>query len=265
MSLTVTHLGSGSKGNSTLVASDESRVVIDAGFSGRQFEKRLGRIDLKPTDIDAIIISHHHGDHSKGAALAQRRWGIPIWANFFTAGKMGLDLVNEVNLFESLDRIAIGNDLSLLPVPVPHEGADNVGFIISNAGHERAAVVTDLGHATEELVRHLEGCSHISIEANHDVKRLLDGPYPQRLKDRIMSKGGHLSNQQTGELLARVVSRKTTSIVLTHLSENNNRPHIAESTVLWHIEEQFDGNLLISRQDGPEFVHHVGQSEPEWY
>ena len=155
--------------------------------------------------------------------------------------------------FGSLDMIRIGDELSVLPVPVPHSGSDNVAFIASYRG-ERAAVITDLGSWTDELVKHVYGCEHISIEANYDENRLNSGPYPFSLKERIRGRGGHLSNNQTGQFLAEVCTEATRSIVLTHLSEKNNSPHLAESTVLYYISDVFDGDIHISLQDGPEKI-----------
>lgn len=217
-------------------------------------------MEIQPHEIDAILLTHHHGDHGGGAAIAQRRFDIPILCNDRTATALNLEL-SKVRIFESLESLEIGK-LSLLPVPVPHSGADNVGFIASN-GQERAAIITDLGSWTEELVTHIHGCQHISIEANYDHNKLWNGPYPMRLKERIGSRGGHLSNHQTGEFLSNVVTAETKSIVLTHLSERNNLPHLAESTVLYHLEDQFEGDIRISLQDGPEFTHHLSANESE--
>jgi len=261
MSLSFTHLGTGSRGNATLVESGDAKVLIDQGFSGKQLEIRLARMDIKPQEIDAIVLTHHHSDHGGGASIAQRRWDIPIFCNDRTATALNLDLRN-VHLFESLEVLEFADDLALLPVPVPHSGADNVAFIASHRG-ERGAVITDLGSWTDELVNHVSGCQHISIEANYDHQRLWNGPYPMRLKDRIAGRGGHLSNDQTGQFLSQVVDKETRSLVLTHLSEKNNAPHLAESTVLHQIDELFEGDIRISLQDGPEFTHHIGQTEAE--
>ena len=124
----------------------------------------------------------------------------------------------------------------------------------------RDSVITDLGSWTDELVTHVRGCEHISIEANYDHNRLMNGPYPYSLKDRISGRGGPLSNDQTGRFLAQVCTPDTKSISQTHLSEKNNQPHLAESTVLYHIDEQFTGDISISLQDGPERSHYIGKS-----
>jgi phosphoribosyl 1,2-cyclic phosphodiesterase len=118
-------------------------------------------------------------------------------------------------------------------------------------------VITDLGSWTDELVKHVHNCQHISIEANYDEDLLNNGPYPYSLKERIRSRGGHLSNKQTGEFLAEVCTDNTRSIVLTHLSEKNNSPHLAESTILYHIGDFFSGDIDISLQDGPEKTHFI--------
>lgn len=261
MSLSFTHLGTGSRGNATLVESGDAKILIDQGFSGKQLEIRLARMEIRPEEIDAIVLTHHHGDHGGGASIAQRRWNIPIFCNDRTALALNLDLKN-VQLFESLEALEFADDLALLPVPVPHSGADNVAFVASHKG-ERGAVITDLGSWTDELVNHVSGCQHISVEANYDHNRLWNGPYPMKLKDRIAGRGGHLSNDQTGQFLSHVVDSNTRSIVLTHLSEKNNAPHLAESTVLYHVDDVFEGDIRISLQDGPEFTHHIGQDESE--
>lgn len=256
MTMTITHLGTGSRGNSTLLETPHAKVLIDQGFSGTQLAKRLARLQLTPQDIDCVFITHHHGDHGGGAKVVQTKWEIPVLANERTA--LELDLVPELTTyFEALDLVRVGDDLSVLPVPVPHAGSDNVAFVASHGG-ERAAIITDLGSWTDELVLHVRGCEHISIEANYDHNKLMFGPYPYTLKDRISGRGGHLSNEQTGRFLAEVCTETTRSITLTHLSEKNNAPHLAESTVLYYIDEVFTGDLRISAQNGPDFSHYIG-------
>ena len=256
MTMTITHLGTGSRGNSTLLETPHAKVLIDQGFSGTQLAKRLARLQLTPQDIDCVFITHHHGDHGGGAKVVQTKWEVPVLANERTA--LELDLVPDLTTyFEALDLVRVGDDLSILPVPVPHSGSDNVAFVASHGG-ERAAIITDLGSWTDELVLHVRGCEHISIEANYDHNKLMYGPYPYSLKDRISGRGGHLSNEQTGRFLAEVCTETTRSITLTHLSEKNNAPHLAESTVLYYIDDVFTGDLRISAQNGPDFSHYIG-------
>jgi phosphoribosyl 1,2-cyclic phosphodiesterase len=175
---------------------------------------------------------------------------------------MGWDLVEECTAFGNLERFQFSSDLSMLPVPVPHDDADNVALIASDRNGDRAAIVTDLGEAPQDLIKHLSGCKHISIEANYDHHRLVGGPYPDSLKRRISGRGGHLSNRQAGEILLEVLHDDLESIVLCHLSEKNNAPHLAESEVLMAIGDEFAGNISISKQLGPEFSYWTGQTEP---
>ncbi|MCH2441589.1 MAG: MBL fold metallo-hydrolase [Candidatus Thalassarchaeum sp.] len=263
MGLEITHLGSGSRGNATLLSTGETRVVVDCGFSLKQMEERLVLAGVEASSIDAIIVSHHHSDHSKSAGRASKKWDARLYANLETTMRLGLEPISDVRTFEGLERLHISNDLSLLPVPVPHDDADNVAIIASNGDGRRAAIATDLGEATIELMKHLAGCEHISIEANYDLNRLISGPYPPALKKRISGRGGHLSNEQTADILTEILHPKLSSIVLCHLSEKNNAPHLAESEVLHQIGEKFNGVLSISNQDGPEFSNWLGQDEPE--
>jgi len=261
--MSITHLGTGSRGNATLLSSGSSHILIDQGFSGVQLEKRLKMLDVSPTDLEGIVITHHHGDHGGGALIAQKRWGIPVYANHRTVAELGL-LNHHTHAFEALDVLQFGNGISLLPVPVPHAGADNVAFVASHGG-ERTAIITDLGSWTDELVHHVRGCQHIAVEANYDRNRLMSGPYPASLKDRISGRGGHLSNAQTGAFLNQVCTDATRSITLTHLSEMNNAPHLAESTVLFEIDEVFEGDINISLQDGPQFSHFIGRRDGDGF
>jgi len=263
MGMSITHLGTGSRGNATLLSSGSSHILVDQGFSGVQLEKRLNMLDVSPEDLEAIVITHHHGDHGGGALIAQKRWSVPVYANHRTTAELGL-LPELTRPFEALDVLPFNNGISLLPVPVPHSGADNVAFVASHGG-ERSAIITDLGSWTDELVHHVRGCEHIAVEANYDLNRLMAGPYPATLKDRITGRGGHLSNLQTGEFLAQVCTEKTRSITLTHLSEMNNAPHLAESTVLFEIDEVFEGDINISLQDGPHFSHFIGRRDGDGF
>ena len=263
MALEITPLGSGSRGNSTLLRSGSTMVLIDCGFSLKQLELRLSRINVNPLDIDGIFITHHHSDHAKSAKRASEKWDAILHCNPETAVRMGWAPISECRTFGNVERIQISDGMSLLPIPIPHDDADNVAVIATNGDGHRAAIVTDLGEATHELKRHLNGCSHISIEANYDEERLMNGPYPHSLKRRISGRGGHLSNLQTAEILQDIMNPKLQSIVLCHLSEKNNAPHLAESEVLMHIGEEYSGTISISTQDGPDFTIRVGELKNE--
>ena len=262
MAIGITHLGSGSRGNATIFTSGECNVMVDCGFSLKQTEKRLGVAGFDPESIDSIIVTHHHKDHSGSALRASKKWGSKLHCNLGTATKMGWDLAGECLVFGNLERVQFSSGLSMLPIPVPHDDSDNVALIASDGNGDRAAIVTDLGEAPQDLIKHLSGCKHISIEANYDHQRLVSGPYPDSLKRRITGRGGHLSNRQAGEILLEVLHDDLESIVLCHLSEKNNAPHLAESEVLMAIGDEFDGNISISKQLGPEFSYWTGQTDP---
>ena len=262
MGIGITHLGSGSRGNATIISSGECNVLVDCGFSLKQTEKRLGMAGFEPESIDSIIITHHHKDHSGSALRASKKWDSSLHCNLGTASKMGWNTEEECEAFGSLERVQFSSKLSMLPIPVPHDDADNVALIASDGNGGRAAIVTDLGEAPHDLIKHLSGCNHISIEANYDHRRLLGSPYPDSLKRRISGRGGHLSNRQAGEILMEVLHDDLESIVFCHLSEKNNAPHIAESEVLMAIDDEFGGSISISKQLGPEFSYWTGQSEP---
>ena len=259
----ITHLGSGSRGNSVLLSTGESNVLVDCGFSLKKTESRLDRLSVNPTDIDAIIVTHHHSDHSKSAKRAAKKWGARLISNAETAKRMQWGDSDDLLVFSELERIDAGVDISLLTIPVPHDDADNVAVIACDDKGGRAAIVTDLGEVTAELSSHLRKCDHISIESNYDHDRLMRGNYPDSLKRRISGRGGHLSNSQTASALSEIVHPELSSIVLCHLSESNNLPHIAESEVLMEICDNFNGSLSISKQDGPEFSNWIGQIDSE--
>ena len=261
MGVGITHLGSGSRGNATIISSGECNVLVDCGFSLKQTEKRLEIAGIKPQSIDSIVVTHHHKDHSGSALRASKRWGSALHCNQGTASRMGWDAMEECTTFANLERIQFSSNLSMLPIPIPHDDADNVAVIASDGDGGRAAIVTDLGEAPHDLIKHLSGCNHISIEANYDHHRLMNGPYPDSLKRRISGRGGHLSNKQAGEILLEALHDDLESIVLCHLSEKNNAPHLAESEVLMAIGDEFRGTISISKQLGPEFSYWTGQTD----
>ena len=260
MSIEITHLGSGSKGNAALLSSGDSRALIDCGFSLRQTEKRLSLIGVDPGSIDTILVTHHHKDHSGSALNASKSWGAKLHCNLETAMRLGWRPLEDCRTFSNLERVECATGLSLITVPVPHDDAENVAVIASDREGGRVAIVTDLGETTAELEKHLRGCNHISIEANYDYTKLIQGPYPDSLKRRISGRGGHLSNTQTAELLGNVCHSGLDSIVLCHLSEKNNAPHLAESEVLMTIGDTFSGDISVSKQSGPEFSHWTGNA-----
>ena len=175
MSIQITHLGSGSRGNATLLSSNGTNVLVDCGFSTRQTEKRLGILGVEPTSIDAVFVTHHHKDHSGSALRSSKSWGSSLHCNLETAIRMGWSPTDDCKTFGNLDMVEVSSSLSMLAIPVPHDDADNVAIIASDRGGDRAAIVTDLGEATHDLISHLRGCGHNSIEANYAHSKLFNG------------------------------------------------------------------------------------------
>ncbi len=194
-------LGSGSGGNSTLVYSDSSALLVDAGFSCREIERRLGLVSFSPDKIRAILITHEHGDHIRGAALFSRKYGVPVYLTEGTANAdRSLEKGDNLRFIRPEGDFAAG-DLEIHPFSVPHDAADPVAYLVSNGGR-RAMVMTDLGHVTVRAVERTRTANLVVVESNHDVELLKIGPYPWSLKERVGGKLGHLSNDDCMELLA---------------------------------------------------------------
>jgi phosphoribosyl 1,2-cyclic phosphodiesterase len=226
MAIRLATLGSGSGGNATLVEGGGARVLIDAGFSCRRLVQRLRFVGLDPAAVDAILLTHEHGDHVAGAATFAASFGTPIYCTRGTAAAAGLTaggltpvIVRDGGTF------AIAG-MQVLPFAVPHDAAETVGFVIE-AGGARAGYVTDLGHDPETVRAPLRGADLLVVESNHDVEMLRAGPYPEHVKARVLGRHGHLDNETSAGILADVAGRATRVIILAHLSATNNQPALA--------------------------------------
>jgi phosphoribosyl 1,2-cyclic phosphodiesterase len=230
-SLSVCVLASGSKGNAIYVTDGHARVLIDAGLSGREIERRMDQRDLNAGELDAILVTHEHSDHIQGVGVLARRYKIPVHISRRTAqaGEARLGKVNELAHFRCGRGFRIG-DLEIHPFTTSHDAVDSAGFTL-RAGGCKAGIATDLGIATELVKKHLQGCQLLVLEANHDPQMLIDGPYPWPLKQRIRGRSGHLSNLQCRDLLGELLHADLQQVVLAHLSENNNTPSQALNAV----------------------------------
>lgn len=227
--LRVVVLGSGSSGNCTLVEGDRGRVLIDCGLSARAAGQRLERVGCDPRTIDALIVTHEHGDHVGGARNFSRRFGTPIYTSSRTAAAAGLD-EKDISALLPIEagRVFEAGGMRHHPFTVPHDSVDNVGLIVECVG-TRLGYVTDLGHLTPLVTERLKECDVLVAEANHDTAMLKNGPYPWSVKQRILSRHGHLSNDEMAELMSAVASKRTQKVFLAHLSSTNNRPDLALS------------------------------------
>jgi phosphoribosyl 1,2-cyclic phosphodiesterase len=230
ISLRVCVLGSGSKGNCTYIESPDARILIDAGLSAREIERRLGQIDRSPAALDGVLISHEHSDHIHGVGVLARRYKLPVYANHATwqRAQHVIGRVNDLREFCTGIPFVL-KDLTIDPFSLPHDADDPVAFRL--AWRRRTmAVVTDLGYPSQLVRERIRGCHLLVLEANHDDAMLKAGPYPWPLKQRIGGKSGHLSNLQSSQLLREVLHDELEHVILAHLSEINNRPDLARLT-----------------------------------
>lgn len=225
-------LGSGSRGNATLIECGSTRILVDCGFSIRETEARLARLGVEATALDAILVTHEHSDHLRGVGPLARRHGIALWMTPGTHAAVPQRLaatMPEATLFDPHTPFAVG-DLEVRPVPVPHDAREPCQFVFSD-GARRIGVLSDAGHVTPHMRECLDGVDALALECNHDETMLAEGPYPPVLKARVGGNLGHLSNAQSAALLAGIDCSRLQHLVLTHLSEHNNTPDHARAAV----------------------------------
>ncbi len=222
--LAVCMLASGSKGNAIFVSNGLTSILIDAGLSGIEIERRLESKCLDPVDLDAIIVSHEHADHIQSVGVLSRRFDLPVYINKKTQQVVSQRIGNISNIinFECGLSFEI-KSLTLHPFSTSHDAEDPAGFTIRQK-ETKIGIATDLGIATSVVREHLKDCSLLILEANHDPAMLADGPYPWPLKQRIKGRTGHLSNEDSKKLLKEVRHDGLEHVILAHLSETNNTP-----------------------------------------
>lgn len=219
-------LASGSKGNAVFVEAGGSKLLIDAGLSAREIVNRLAAIGVKGEELHAILVSHEHTDHTRGAGTLARKLKIPLLISYPTLRETGRLLEKvEVIEFESGYPFAF-RDLLIDPFPTTHDASDPVGFVVESR-EGRFGFATDLGIVTRLVSDKLGGCRVVVLESNHDEEMLMNGPYPWHLKQRIKSRHGHLSNHDSAALLEGIIHGALEGVFLAHLSEVNNDPAVA--------------------------------------
>ena len=232
----VAALGSGSSGNSLLVQAGKTTLLIDCGFTMKETIARMYALDVTPSDIDAVLLSHEHGDHVKGVGPLSRKFGLPVWCTHGTYHRARDNRFSSVRLFNAHECFSIG-DIHIDPFPTPHDAAESCQFVFK-ASDIRFANVTDLGACTPHVKEKLQGVNGLVVECNYDLDMLANGPYPPSLQARIRSNYGHLGNEQAGSLLSQLDHPNLQCILLGHLSERNNSDAIALSTIHKHLEER---------------------------
>jgi phosphoribosyl 1,2-cyclic phosphodiesterase len=262
MAVSVSVLASGSRGNCSLVATSSTRILVDAGLSGRETFKRLKALDDRNGDrngdrsnerveeISAILITHEHSDHVAGLQRLATKLNVPVfltapthhaWSRAVRDEKGAIPDLPKLEHFSAGRGFRVG-DIEVMPFTIPHDAADPVGFTFRAEG-VKIGFATDLGYMPTNVRNHLRGCSVLVMESNHDVEMLRSGPYPWSVKQRVMSRVGHLSNDALAEFFSSDYDGGAEYVVLAHLSEQNNHPEIARAAAeqalggrqgLWH-------------------------------
>ena len=246
-------LASGSSGNACYVETGQSKILVDAGLSGRELTRRLEMIGSNPESLDAILITHEHSDHLKGAGPLARRLDIPVYLNALTM-KRGLRILGNISrpIPVHTGQMLMIRDICVETFTKCHDAVDPMGMVISSNG-VRLGLATDLGRSTKLIEDKLKDCNGLVLEFNHDSRMLEEGPYPWELKQRVKGADGHLSNKQAGELLETVSHDRLQIVILAHLSEANNLPEIAYKEAESVLKKcgLNQTRILISRQDRP--------------
>lgn len=250
-------LYSGSSGNSIFVASNQTKILIDAGMPGKSIEKALTDIGQNPQDIDAIFVTHEHTDHTKGVGILSRKYDIPVYANEPTWKSMisTVGNIKEHNIKHISNKYVTINDMDIINFNIPHDAVCPSGYAVYH-GKKKACIATDMGHFTEEVKSNIIDSDIILLESNHDIEMLKVGPYPYVLKRRILSDVGHLSNEACGNAIVDIINDKHKRIVLGHLSKTNNYPDLAYQTVVNILNEKNirlnkDVTLTLAKRDMP--------------
>lgn len=233
-------LYSGSSGNSIFIGCGKTKILIDAGLSGKKIKNALFSIDEDPSELCAILVTHEHIDHIRGVGVISREFNIPVYLNEGTLGalKERPDYIKTGNIrvFSTGIDFDIG-DIRVSSFRTPHDACESVGFNLY-AGNRKITIATDIGCVSRSLLEMFYGSDLLFIEANHDVDMLKAGPYPWSLKMRILGDGGHLSNDAAGKVVAHLAERGTGKFILGHLSAKNNFPELAYMTVSGMLAEK---------------------------
>jgi phosphoribosyl 1,2-cyclic phosphodiesterase len=259
--VSVSILASGSKGNCAIISSSRTRILVDAGLSARETFKRMEQVGESPHSLSAIVVTHEHCDHVSGLGTLAKRLRVPVYmtgATHQAFERSERDQDQEGPLLERCEHFRAGyafqiGDISVTPFTIPHDAADPVAFTFRVEGI-KIAVVTDLGYMPASVAQHIRGCDLLMIEANHDLEMLRIGPYPWSVKQRVMSRLGHLSNDALADFLRSEYDGGAAFVVLAHLSEHNNHPEIARTTAERALSDRrslLQNRLLLASQMQP--------------
>lgn len=239
-------LYSGSTGNSSIVQSNKTKILVDVGESAKKIAEALASINVDPFSINAILITHEHSDHVKGLAVFSKKYNVPVYANVETWNAMQKykEKLNEENIKTfTYNKFKIG-DIEVNPFPIPHDAANPCGFNLFH-DNKKMSIATDIGHMSKEIITNLSDSSFLLLEANYEPEILKCSSYPYMLKERIKGPNGHLSNSDAGKTISYLVDHGLNQVMLGHLSKENNFPELAYKTVVEElIEHNYNENSL---------------------
>lgn len=246
-------IGSGSKGNATLIQNNTTTIMIDCGFSVRETEKRLARLNQPPEKITALFVTHEHSDHIRGVGPFARKYKLPVLMTRGTAKWHGLGEIPDMRFISVEEKVAMGG-LTVKSYTVPHDANEPCQYIITN-GKSRFAMLTDAGHCTEHIKKQLKNCDALLLECNHDTTMLLNGSYPASLKERVAGRYGHLSNDQASELLNEIQHERLKKITIAHISEKNNKKNLVLNSLQSVLSEKSKKTeiMIIDQHNGIEW------------
>jgi phosphoribosyl 1,2-cyclic phosphodiesterase len=247
----VASLGSGSKGNATIIEAADTRILVDCGFGLKDIEQRLKSKGISPDSLTAILVTHEHGDHLKGAPMLANRYRIPLWLTHGTARSIKRP-VSTLNLFHTSQRLSIGA-FDIQAVTVPHDCAEPSQFIIRHGGFS-IGLLTDIGSITKHVINEFHQCDVLLLEFNHDPDMLQKGPYPPSLKQRVAGNFGHLSNQQAVTMVQTMNRSKLQHLLVSHISEQNNDEQLVRDILEPELADFGTNLVFLSQEFGCDWV-----------
>ena len=257
MELRFSPLFSGSSGNSTYIGCDDAQILVDAGMSGTRILQEMEKVGADPRALDAILVTHAHSDHIKGIGILSRKFNLPVYATEGAwqemAGKIGSVSEANMRVIQPEEDFFIGS-IDVMPFPTPHDAGGSVGYTFTLYG-AKLAIATDIGSVRESWMKHVRGSDAVLLESNYDPDMLKAGPYPYDLKQRILSRRGHLSNDDAGQAAAELIRNGTRQLILSHLSKENNFPELAMRSMELILQSEGivpheDCALYVARRDG---------------